>query len=188
MRDQYGGLYAGWGTSSRKAKQDASKACDEENVLPCLNIDTYWTEKYRARGQKTTTETRQLYAALAWLRMSQGNDRRAWIASGHANGDAAKAAVVAACKAANGRRECVATPAVGNGFIQTCHAPSKGAAGDGQAVETTLYRARKAALAQCTKGKVTCALQQTFDSRVSGLFVHDFTTGISPGTNAGAPR
>lgn len=187
-RDHSGGLYAGWGTSSRRSKQDASKVCDQANILPCLLIGTYWTEKYRARGPKTAAETRKLYAALAWLKMSQGEDRRAWIASGYAKGDAAKTAAVAACQAANGERKCAAVSAVGNGFIQTYQIPSAGSGGDGQATETTIERARKAALAQCKKGKTECTLQQAYDSRVSGLFVHDFSTGASTAANAGATR
>lgn len=187
-RDQNGGLYAGWGTSSRRSKQDASRACDQHNTLPCLLIGTYWTEKYRARGPKSAAETRKLYAALAWLKMSEGDDRRAWIASGHADSEAAKAAAVAACQAANAGRKCAAGSAVGNGFIQTYHTPSAGAAGDGQANETTIDRARKAALAQCKQDKAPCVLQQAYDSRVSGLFLHDFRTGTSTVANEDAPR
>ncbi|MGQ7828815.1 DUF4189 domain-containing protein [Altererythrobacter sp. Z27] len=188
VRDQNGGLFAGWGTTSRGSKKDASRECDKENVIPCLPIGTYWTEKYRARGPKTAAETRKRYAALAWLKEAEGYDRRAWIASGHVDGPAAKAKAVAGCQAANGGRECIAMPAVGNGFIQTYNLPSAGTHGDANASETTLERARKAALTQCEKSKAKCTLQQAYDSRVPGLFVHDFISGAAIAASESAPR
>lgn len=188
VRDQKGELFAGWGTSSRRAKQDASKSCDKGNVLPCLHIGTYWTEKYRARGPKTAAETRKYYGALAWLEKAEGYDRRAWIASGHVDGATARTTAVSACEAANGGRKCTTSQAVGNGFIQTYNAPLKGAAGDGNAWETTMDRARKAAMAQCKKDKVKCTLQKAYDSRVRGMFIHDFESGASLAVDGGVAR
>ena len=63
-RDQNGGLFAGWGTSSRRAKQDASKSCDKENVLPCLPIGTYWTENAARVAQKRLRKRVNIMARL----------------------------------------------------------------------------------------------------------------------------
>lgn len=144
--------------------------------------------KCRAHGPKTAAETRKYYGALAWLEKAEGYDRRAWIASGHVTGETARTTAVSACEAANGGRKCAAAPAVGTGFIQTYNAPSQGAAGDGNAIETTIDLARQAAMAQCTNDKVKCTLQKAYDSRVRGMFVHDFKSSASLAVDDGVAR
>ncbi|WP_428632082.1 hypothetical protein [Sphingopyxis sp.] len=176
IRDKAGYFYKGWAGEDGLERKQAIADCSAKQLLPC--------EIFKTIGSGTNrrfpgADVRKSYAASAWVigTVDEGYDHKLYVASGYRSSDEATTAAVKACGDATGRK-CEANALTGNGFIQ---AYRLGGTDDSATVETSAKRAKEAAKANCQKLKATsCALQAQFDSRKSGLFVHDFAKAKAP--------
>lgn len=169
IRDRAGNFYNSWNDQSRAGRRQALAECSAKQILPC---EVFATIRSSTSRRSPGASARKFYAASAWLAGTDGNDHKLYVASGYRSADAAIAAAIKSCSDATSR-PCKTNMWTGNGFIQTYRLT----AGESATVETTAKRAQEAARLSCKKVKsTTCELQALFDSRKSGLFVHDFTT------------
>ena len=176
IRDKAGYFYKGWAGEDGLERKQAIADCSAKQLLPCEIFKTFGSG---ANRRFPGAGVRKSYAASAWVigTVDQGYDNKLYVASGYRSSDEATAAAVKACGDATGRK-CEANTLTGNGFIQTYRL---GGTDDSATVETSAKRAKEAAQMNCKKQKATsCLLQAQFDSRKSGLFVHDFVNQKAP--------
>lgn len=174
-RDWSGYLHSGDGANAAAARQSVLNSCRGDQPLPCEIIGSYGAGERLRRPDFAVA--RKLYGAGAWVEDRQAPaGMRAWIATGHASADDATGAAVAACQRANPGSTCAFWAVSGNGLIQTF-------TGDGNPhalPERNAKRAAEAMKARCAaRGERRCVPQAAYDSRKSGLFVHDFAAGAS---------
>lgn len=171
FRDNGGVLWSAWNGRGGAERKRIFAECSAKQLLPCEELGSFSASK---KGyQPKMPAARKRYAVAAWVAGADGYDNRLYIASGHPTYAAAETAALQACARATGR-SCKRGSFAGNGFIQPF---LTGAGIDGQNAtpETSAKRAQQAARIDCQRQKKSCALQKAYDSRVSGLFVHDFT-------------
>ena len=176
IRDKAGYFYKGWAGEDGLERKQAIADCSAKQLLPCEIFKTFGSG---ANRRFPGAGVHKSYAASAWVigTVDQGYDNKLYVASGYRSSDEATAAAVKACGDATGRK-CEANTLTGNGFIQTYRL---GGTDDSATVETSAKRAKEAAQMNCKKQKATsCLLQAQFDSRKSGLFVHDFAIQKAP--------
>lgn len=176
IRDKAGYFYKGWNGEDAIERKRAMADCSAKQLLPC---EVFATIKASTNKRFPGSSVRKSYAASAWVvgTVDEGYDHKIYVASGYRTADEATAAAVKACADATGRK-CEANTLTGNGFIQAYRLFGTD---DSATVETTAKRAKEAAQANCKKQKSkSCELQAVFDSRKSGLFVHDFNKGKTP--------
>ncbi|MBJ7442496.1 MAG: DUF4189 domain-containing protein [Sphingopyxis sp.] len=176
IRDRNGIFRNGWmgedGADHRKALAD----CSAKQLLPC---EVFATIKASTSRRSPGASVRKFYVASAWVTggVEDGYNSRLYVASGYRNLDEATAAAIKACSDATSRT-CEANTFTGNGYIQ---AYRMNGGDDSATAENSPKRAKEAAQANCEKLKATsCELQAVFDSRKSGLFVHEFAKPKAP--------
>ena len=174
-RDWNGYLTSGWGRNGNEARQSALNACRREQPTPCEIVGTYGSG--RQRIQPRLPRDLKLYGAGAWPQDTGDANappprNRAWIATGHRSEAEATNAAVTACQQATGLT-CVYWAVAGNGVVQTFASDQRNSA----LPERTGSRAVAAVNAWCRQQGMRCRPQHAYDSRRSGLFVHNFETG-----------
>lgn len=170
IRDRNGYFYKGWAGEGGAERDRVMADCSAKQLLPC---EVFATIRASTNRRFPGPAVRKYFAASAWVvgGVDDGYNAKLYVASGHRSADAATAAAIKACSDATSR-PCESNALTGNGFIQVHRMNSSD---DSATVETTAKRAKAAAQANCKKQKsTTCELQALFDSRKSGLFVHDF--------------
>lgn len=176
IRDKAGYFYKGWAGDDGLERKQSLADCSAKQLLPC---EVFATIRSSTNRRFPGAGVRKMFAASAWVTgtAAEGYDHKLYVASGYRSADDATAAAVKACGDATGLA-CAANALTGNGFIQ---AYRLGGTDDSATVETSARRAREAAQANCKKQlSKTCEMQALFDSRKSGLFVHDFAGGKTP--------
>ena len=175
IRDRNGFFRNGW--MGKGGDRDQVLAdCSAKQLLPC---EVFATIKSSTSRRSPGASVRKYYAASAWVvgGVDDGYNAKLYIASGYRNADEATAAAIKACADATSR-PCEYNSVTGNGYIQ---AYRMNGGDDSSTAENSPTRAKEAAQANCKKLKAaSCELQAQFDSRKSGLFVHDF--GAAKGT------
>ncbi len=172
IRNRYGDLLNAWAGDGGRTRKQVLADCSAKQPLPCEVVGTFASGKREHRPNLAAA--RKLYAAVAWVKGTDGYDNRLYIARGHRRlGDAEREALAACTKGAG--RPCDLLAYVGNGFIQTFWT---GAQGNSATPETTAKRAAQAAEVRCKLLKQPCTLQAAYDSRIPGLVVHDFLAGV----------
>ncbi len=170
LRDKAGSFYAAWNGEGGVERKRVMADCSSKQLLPC---EVFATIKSSARRHSPGANVRKYFAASAWVvgAVTDGYNGKLYVASGYRNADAATAAAIRACHDATSR-PCEYNALTGNGFIQ---AYTLNGGDDAATAENSGKRAQEAARANCRRMKATaCELQVQFDSRKSGLFVHDF--------------
>ena len=170
IRDKEGYFYKGWAGDGGAERDRVMADCSAKQLLPC---EVFATIRASTNRRFPGASARKYFAASAWVKggAADGYNAKLYVASGYRSADAATAAAIEACADATSR-PCETNTLTGNGFIQTYRLNGSD---DSATTETTAKRAKEAAQANCKKQKsVTCDLQALFDSRKSGLFVHDF--------------
>lgn len=170
IRNKEGYFYKGWAGEGGAERKQALADCSSKQLLPC---EVFATIRGSTNQRFPGPGVRKLYAASAWVigGAADGYNAKLYVASGYRTADDATAAAIRACADATSRK-CELGALSGNGFIQ---AYRMNGGDDSSTAETTAKRAKEAAQANCKKQKATsCDLQAVFDSRKSGLFVHDF--------------
>lgn len=176
IRDRNGYFYKGWAGDGGAERDRVMAECSAKQLLPC---ELFATIRASTNRRFPGSAVRKYFAASAWVAggVDDGYNSRLYVASGYRNADAATAAAIKACSDATAR-PCESNALTGNGFIQ---AYRMNGSGDSATVETSAKRAQEAARVNCKKQKGTsCELQALFDSRKSGLFVHDFAQAKAP--------
>lgn len=170
IRNRYGELLSAWAGDGGRTRKQVLADCSAKQPLPCEVVGTFASGKREHRPNLAAA--RKLYAAVAWVKGTEGYDNRLYIARGHHHLADAEREALAACTKATGV-SCGLLAYAGNGFIQTY------AIGTGHSAtpETSAKRAAQAAQALCKQQKQACALQTGYDSRTPGLVVHDFLAG-----------
>lgn len=169
IRNHKGYFSLGWGADVKKALDD----CSAKQLLPC---EVFANIKSSTNRRSPGASVRKYFAASAWVKGDVGYDNKIYISAGYRSADEAAAAAIKACGDATSR-PCEIDSLAGNGFIQVYRIDGNHNATS----ESTTKRAREAAQANCKKHKAkSCELQAQFDSRTSGLFVHDFAASKSP--------
>ncbi len=176
IRDRNGYFRNSWmggdGSDHKKVLAD----CSAKQLLPC---EVFATIKSSTNRRLPGASARKYFAASAWVTggVDDGYNSRLYVASGYRNADDATAAAIKACSDATSR-PCEANSLTGNGYIQ---AYRMNGSDDSATAENSAKRAKEAAQANCKKLKSTsCELQAQFDSRKSGLFVHEFAKPKAP--------
>jgi len=170
IRDKEGYFYKGWAGDGGAERDRVMADCSAKQLLPC---EVFATIRASTNRRFPGAGARKFFAASAWVKggAADGYNAKLYVASGYRSADAATAAAIKACADATSR-PCETNTLTGNGFIQTYRLNGSD---DSATTETTAKRAKEAAQANCKKQKsATCDLQALFDSRKSGLFVHDF--------------
>jgi hypothetical protein len=170
IRDRNGYFYKGWAGDGGAEREQVLADCSAKQLLPC---EVFATIRSSTNRRLPGASVRKYFAASAWVAggVDDGYNFKLYVASGHRSADAATAAAIKACADATART-CESNALTGNGFIQ---AYRMNGSDDSATAENTSKRAKEAAQANCKKLKSTiCELQAQFDSRKSGLFVHDF--------------
>lgn len=170
IRDRNGFFRNGWMGGDGSDHRQVLADCSAKQLLPC---EVFATIKSSTNRRSPGASARKYFAASAWVvgGSEDGYNSRLYVVSGYRNLDEATAAAIKACKDATSRTCEVATFA-GNGFIQ---AYRMNGGEDSATAENSAKRAKEAAQANCKKLKAkSCELQAQFDSRNSGLFVHEF--------------
>lgn len=176
IRDRSGYFYKGWAGEGGAERKQSLADCSAKQLLPC---EVFATIKSSTNQRFPSAGVRKYFAASAWVvgGADDGYNAKLYVASGYRNADDATAAAIKACSDATSR-PCEANALSGNGFIQAYRMNDSD---DSATAENTAKRAKDAAQANCKKLKATsCTLQAVFDSRKSGLFVHDFAAGKAP--------
>ncbi|HEV7342106.1 MAG TPA: DUF4189 domain-containing protein [Sphingopyxis sp.] len=168
IRNRYGELFSAWAGDGGRTRKQVLADCSAKQPLPCEVVGTFASGKRDHRPNLATA--RKLYAAVAWVKGTDGYDNRLYIARGHPRLADAEREALAACTKGAGR-PCDLLAYVGNGFIQTFWT---GTQGNSATPETSAKRAAQAAEARCKLLKQPCRLQAAYDSRTPGLVVHDF--------------
>jgi len=172
LRDSHGDFHNMWMGGDAAQRKQAMAECSAKQLLPCEEFATIRSSTDR---RNPGAEARKYYAVSAWVvgNKSSGYNNKLYVASGHRSYDAASAAAIKACSDATSRK-CEINTWSGNGFIQAFRQDSS----DSGIEETSAQRAKQAAQMDCKRQKSKkCELQALFDSRKSGLFVHDFAAG-----------
>jgi len=179
-----GSLHYGWGQVAKAARRNAVDNCAKARgpalqPLPCMELGSYSALDRRYRAPKDLQAARKRYGAGARMSGGKGNDRRAWFATGHRSQQGAVDAALGACRQAYPGKTCEIFVAGGNVFIQAYRQTGASATdvSDRALAETTAKRASQAARASCKAARARCAMQSQFDTRMPGLFGHDFETG-----------
>ena len=176
IRDRNGYFYKGWAGEGGAERKQSLADCSGKQLLPC---EVFATIKSSTNRRFPGAGVRKAFAASAWVigGAADGYNARLYVASGYRSADEATAAAIKACADATAR-PCESNALTGNGFIQ---AYRMNGSDDSATAENSAKRAQEAARANCKKLKSpTCELQALFDSRKSGLFVHDFAKGKAP--------
>ena len=176
IRDRNGYFYKAWAGEGGAERKQVLADCSAKQLLPC---EVFATIRSSTNRRSPGAAVRKLFAASAWVvgGAADGYNARLYVASGYRSADGATAAAIKACADATAR-PCESNALTGNGFIQ---AYRMNGSDDSATAETSAKRAQDAARANCKKQKSpTCELQALFDSRKSGLFVHDFAKGKAP--------
>lgn len=173
IRDHAGNFYKGWHGEGAGSRAQVLAECSAKQLLPCEVFATFRSSIDR---RSPGAAVRKFYAASAWVDRLEGYDHKLYVASGHRSADAATEAAINACNQATSQA-CRSNALTGNGFIQAYRIN-----GDETATsENTAKRAQQAAMKNCKKhNNATCEIQEIFDSRTSGLFVHEFRAGNAP--------
>ena len=179
-----GSLYYGWGQGEKTARKEARNNCMKargaaRQPLPCMELRSYSALTRRYIAPENLEASRKLYGVGAWLSGAEGYDNRAWFATGYRSFQDAIDAATGACRQAYAGKACETFAGTGNGVIQAYRQAQKSetAASDNAVAETTARRAADAAKALCSAAREKCTLQSQFDTRTSGVFLHDFSTG-----------
>lgn len=176
IRDRNGFFRNSWMGGDGSDHQQVLADCSAKQFLPC---EVFATIKSSTNRRSPGASVRKSYVASAWVTggADDGYNSKLYVASGYRNLDEARAAAIKACRDATSRT-CEAATFAGNGFIQ---AYRLNGGEDSATAENSAKRAKEAAQANCKKLKATsCELQAVFDSRKSGLFVHDFAKPKAP--------
>lgn len=176
IRDRNGYFYKAWAGEGGAERKQVLADCSAKQLLPC---EVFATIKSSTSRRLPGASVHKYFAASAWVvgDAADGYDSKLYVASGHRNADAAIAAAIKACSDATSR-SCESNALTGNGFIQ---AYRMNGADDSATAENSAKRAKEAAQVNCKKLKATsCELQAQFDSRKSGLFVHQFVPAKAP--------
>lgn len=176
IRDRNGYFYKGWAGEGGAERKQVLADCSAKQLLPC---EVFTTIKSSTNRRLPGASARKYFAASAWVvgGVEDGYNARLYVASGHRNADAATAAAIKACSDATSR-PCESNALTGNGFLQ---AYRMNGSDDSATAENSAKRAKEAARANCKKLKAaSCELQAQFDSRKSGLFVHEFAPAKAP--------
>jgi hypothetical protein len=169
LRDSHGDFHNMWMGGDAAQRKQAMAECSAKQLLPC---EVFATIRSSTDIRNPGAEARKYYAASAWVigNKSSGYNNKLYVASGHRSYEAALAAATKACSDATSRK-CEINTWSGNGFIQAFRMDSS----EYGIAETSAERAKQAAQLNCKQQKSKkCDLQAVFDSRKSGLFVHDF--------------
>ncbi|MFZ1477534.1 MAG: hypothetical protein WAT18_07295 [Sphingorhabdus sp.] len=170
IRDHNGDFYNSWESEGRKK---VLNECSAKQLLPC---EVFAKIKSSTSKRSPGASVRKYYAASAWVKGDEGYDNKLYVASGYRTADEAIEAAVKGCGNATSR-QCETNAWTGNGFIQTYRVDSNHNATS----ENSSNRAKEAAQAGCKKFKAkSCILQAQYDSRTSGLFVHDYGPTKAP--------
>jgi hypothetical protein len=175
IRDKAGFFYKGWAGEGGAERKRALADCSSKQLLPC---EVFATIRGSTNQRFPGPGVRKLYVASAWVAggASDGYNAKLYVASGYRSADDATNAAIKACSDATSR-PCESNALSGNGFIQAYRMDGNN---DSATNENTAKRAKEAAQANCKKQKAkSCDLQALFDSRKSGLFVHDFAAGMA---------
>ncbi len=170
-RNSSGELYYALEGTTNKAAGRVLDECGSNQIMPCVLIVTF--NSYDHDHNPDLTRYRKSYAVAAW---GAGNQTQTlYVASGYPDLEHAKSRAITACKAALHGKACKVVSLVGNGFILPYLIDF-----DRRAVsaEQTIERAELRASKECNQQHATsCRVQEPIDSRQSGLYVHDFSTG-----------
>lgn len=169
VRDHNGDFYRSEAGTSEAGPKNIMEECSAKQTLPC---EVFATIPSTTTSRSPDASVHKYYAAAVWASDdAKGYDGKIYIASGYGGFDAAATAATKACSGA-ASRSCKIAAWSGNGFIQVFrHDGPK----DNVTSETSFERAQEAAWAVCKEqNSATCDMQAQFDSRKSGLFVHEF--------------
>lgn len=156
--------------------EESKTLLDECSAKQLLRCEVFAKIKSSTGSRSPGASARKYFAASAWVKGDVGYNGRLYVASGFRSADNATAAAIKACGDATSR-PCEVNALTGNGFIQAYRYDSNHSATS----ENSSKRAKEAAQVGCKKFKAkSCILQAQFDSRKSGLFVHDFAASKSP--------
>ena len=170
IRDRNGSFAMAWDGKGGAQRRQAMADCSAKQLLPC---EVFATIPLGSRHSPDAS-VRKFYAASAWASDTAKDDGKLYVASGYRSADAATADAIRACTGATSGA-CKGNALTGNGVILAYRLNG----GDASATsETSADRARAAAQAACNKQQdKACEIQAVFDSRRSGLFVHDYKVG-----------
>jgi Domain of unknown function (DUF4189) len=170
IRDHEGYFINAW---EREGSNKQLSECSAKQLLPC---EVFAKIKSSTSNRSPGASVRKYFAVATWVKGDEGYNGKLYVASGYRSADEATAAALKACGDATSR-PCAANALSGNGFIQAYRVDSN----HSTTSENSSKRAKEAAQAGCKKFKAKlCTLQAQFDSRKSGLFVHDFAASKSP--------
>lgn len=179
-----GSLHYGWAQVAKAARRNAVDNCVKARgpalqPLPCMELGSYSALDRRYRAPKDLQAARKRYGAGARISGGKADEHRAWFATGHRSRQDAADAALRACRQAHPGNACEIFVAGGNVVIQAYRQSGLSGAGtaDRALTETTAKRATQAAKAACNTARARCVMQSQFDTRVTGLFAHDFKTG-----------
>ncbi len=176
IRDRNGFFRNSWMGGDGADHRQVLADCSAKQLLPC---EVFATIKASTNRRSPGASARKYYAASAWVvgGAEDGYNSKLYVASGYRKADEATAAAIKACADATSR-PCEFNSITGNGYIQ---AYRMNGSDDSSTAENSPQRAKEAAQANCKKLKATsCELQAQFDSRKSGLFVHEFAKPKAP--------
>lgn len=170
IRDHEGYFINAW---EREGSKKLLDECSAKQLLPC---EVFAKIKSSTGSRSPGASVRKYFAASAWVKGDVGYNDKLYVASGYRNADEATAAAIKACVDATSR-PCEINTLTGNGFVQAYRFDGNHNA----TTENSSKRAKEAAQAGCKKFKAkSCTLQAQFDSRKTGLFVHDFGASKAP--------
>lgn len=172
IRNSQGILSNGWNGQGGAGRKRALADCAARQILPCEVLHSFSADK---RSYNPAPTARMSYASGAWG-TGEHYDGRIYVSSGHRNAIAANEAALAACAAATASTTCRIAVGVGNGVIQPFLLDSA----NNVLVERTAKRAAKAVTTDCKRRKAKCTVQQSYDSRTPGNFVHIYTPATAP--------
>lgn len=167
FRDANGSIFVSWDGIDGGERDRILTECSAKQILPCEEIHRF--DAKQPRYAPNLALARKLYAVAAWT-TGDAHTGKLYIASGHPRLLEAEAAVLAACKKATGVT-CESVAMTGNGVIQPYTASITRSA---VVVERSAARARQTSDAVCSRRDQICTQQRVYDSRVPGIFVHDY--------------
>ncbi|QER40029.1 hypothetical protein F2A31_09990 [Acinetobacter suaedae] len=174
MRRANGDIYWVWGGGDGKSG-DYKKGlaeCSAQQPLTCEILGRYGS--YTSKRHFPDASVRKFYAAGAEIE-GEAYNNKLYIASGFNSLTAAQNAAMQACRQAAGKNRCKGVAWVGNGVIQTYVAQQH----HGAVIESSSGRAQKAVKRYCgNRNFKKCKSQTQYDSRQSGIFVHDYFAGM----------
>jgi Domain of unknown function (DUF4189) len=169
VRDNKGDFYRSEAGTSEAEPNNIIEECSAKQTLPCEVFANIPSTTVR---RSPDASAHKYFAVAVWASEdAKVYDGKIYISSGHRSFDAANTEATKACSGA-ASRSCKIAAWSGNGFIQVFrHDGPK----DNATSETSLERAQEAARAVCkAQNSASCDMQAHFDSRQSGLFVHEF--------------